>query len=180
MPPSPSDVSPVRVVVAGDWHGSTSWAVAILDHAANEGVQHIVQLGDFGFWHGRFGAAFLDALDDTLIRHGQILWFVDGNHEDFDLLLDIPVDAATGVRPIRDRIAHLPRGFRWQWAGRTWMALGGATSLDRPARRHVRSWWPQEEITDEDVRRAVAPGGVDVMVAHDCPSGIDVPRTPSG
>ena len=36
-----------------------------------------------------------------------------------------------GREQVTGRIWHLPRGHRWRWHGRDWLALGGAVSLDR-------------------------------------------------
>jgi hypothetical protein len=68
-----------------------------------------------------------------------------------------------------------PRGTRWTWHGLTWLALGGATSLDRVGRTEGVSWWPEEALTIADADRAVAGGPVDVMVTHDAPAGVTVP-----
>ena len=38
------------------------------------------------------------------------------------------------------RIWHLPRGHRWRWHGRDWLALGGAVSLDRAVRTAGVNW----------------------------------------
>lgn len=166
---------PRTIALAGDWHANTSYAVDAIARAHAGGAEAIVHLGDFGF---RFAREYLDALDAAL---GHIpLYFIDGNHEDFSWLDERPTDAR-GVRPVSARVSHLPRGFRWSWNGRTWLALGGAHSVDRQYRAPDTEWWPQETLTHDDVRRASAPGAVDVLVCHDAPSGIPVPRTyPNG
>jgi hypothetical protein len=61
------------------------------------------------------------------------------------------------------------------WGDVRWLALGGAHSVDRPWREPGTSWWHEETITDLDVARAVAGGPADVLVSHDCPSGVDIP-----
>lgn len=187
MPDAPTGTmgdAPDRVLIAGDWHGNIAWAIQVLKAAHQQGISHVLHLGDFGYWHGPKGAAYLKAVNAQLALYGQVLHFVDGNHEDFDELLELPVDPDTGVRPVLEggRIFHLPRGFRWQWAGRTRMAVGGATSLDRKSRVAGLSWWPQEELTDDDVRYATEPsrGPVDVMLTHDVPAGVDIPGLADG
>lgn len=162
---------PAIVALAGDWHANTDYAVEAIRHARDGGADAIVHVGDFGY---RFEQPFLDALDRAL---GDLeLFFVDGNHEDFDWLLHRPLDDR-GVRPVSSRIAHLPRGFRWMWSNRTWLALGGAHSVDRQWREPGEGWWEQETLSDDDVARAVAPGAADVLVCHDVPAG--VPSTPA-
>ena len=103
---------------------------------------------------------------------GANLWFIDGNHEDFSLLAELASRAVAGARvAVRPNIFHLPRGHRWQWHGRTWLACGGGVSLDKAARAEGSDWWPQEEITAQEAAM-IAGGPADVMVCHDCPSGV--------
>lgn len=172
--------APEQVLAAGDWHGVIAFAIQVLKQAHADGITHILHVGDFGIWPGQDGVKFLRALNRQLTVYGQTLWVADGNHDDHDQLDALPIDPVTGVRRLAGRIFHLPRGFRWTWAGRTWMALGGATSLDRRRRIPGRSWWPQEEITEQDAAAALAGGFVDVMLTHDCPAGVPIPGLHSG
>lgn len=174
---NPFIADPERVVLAGDWHGDRLHAASVIQWAAREGCAGIVQLGDFGVWPGHGGKSFLDAVALSLDLSGIWLVFVDGNHEDFTQLADLKPDD-TGAHPLRPNLWRLPRGFRWTWFDRTWMALGGATSLDRPSRRPYVDWWPEEELTLGDYRAATSGGLVDVMVSHDAPAGYDVPGIP--
>lgn len=173
-----------RVAVAGDWHGDTRYAVAAIRYAAERGAQIILHTGDFGYWPSAYlfdvaGSAtsirdparwaFGDAVSAALAEHDLTLWFVDGNHEAHDTLLAQPIDPATGRRPLRERVDHLPRGHRWTWAGSTWLALGGAASVDRQWRSEGHSWWREEYVTARQVTDAVAGGSVDIMLCHDGP-----------
>ncbi|MEN4465452.1 metallophosphoesterase [Mycolicibacterium fortuitum] len=172
---------PGAVMLAGDWHGNTGWATSLILSAGVRGIPVLLQLGDFGFWvPGRRTDDYLDEIETACARHGVTVLWVDGNHECFDALYDLPVDPATGLRPIRPHIFHLPRGLRWRWHGKTWMALGGAHSVDRPGRKPGVSWWPQERLTREEVDLAIAGGSVDVIVAHDAPDGYEIPGLPGG
>ena len=169
--------SPKSVALAGDWHGDLGHAKSVIGWAAREGANGVVQLGDFGFWHGAAGKAYLDGVAAALDEAGIWLVFIDGNHENFERLNALPLDDL-GARPVRDHLWHLPRGLRWRWHGRTWLALGGATSLDRPGRSLGVSWWPEEEITGREVMFTVLDGEADVMLTHDCPEGVDIPGLP--
>ena len=161
--------TPKLLAIAGDWHANTEYAVRSIAEARRRGAETIVHVGDFGYL---FASEFLEALDAAL---GPVpLLFVEGNHEDFDLLESIALDER-GLRHLSARVWHLPRGFRWAWAGRTWLACGGATSVDKQAREAGVSWWPQEAVTDADVARIAAEGAVDVLVSHDSPAGADTP-----
>jgi hypothetical protein len=169
--------SPGRVLVAGDWHGNREWALNVIKRVPEllpgEQKRLVLQLGDFGIWPGTGGRQYLGAVAAVLELMNAELWFVDGNHEDFPQLARM----AAGTLPdgrvvVHTNIYHLPRGHRWQWHGRTWLACGGGVSLDRAGRVEGRDWWPQEEITGEQETAIIAGGHADVMVCHDCPSGV--------
>jgi hypothetical protein len=57
------------------------------------------------------------------------------------------------------------------------MAVGGAVSVDKHMRKAGVSWWPGEELTDGQVEYACRDDdtAVDVVFAHDCPVGVDIP-----
>lgn len=169
---------PTKLLIAGDWHGNTGWARSVIDYAAQRGCDTIVQCGDFGFWRDTPETArFLSSLQADLEHHGITLYWVDGNHEDHGRLqrmtlgLEFPTLTAG-----YERIWYLPRGYRWQWWGKTWMAVGGAVSVDKQHRSEGRSWWPAETLTEEQVEYCCRPGDVDVIVAHDCPRGVNIPK----
>lgn len=163
--------APRRVAIAGDWHADTDYAVTAIVHAAKRNATVMVHLGDFGY---NLTDAYLDALQRTLADVSMILGFVDGNHENFDTLLARPV-AADGLRYLRERVVHLPRGLRWRWGRTRCVAVGGAYSIDKFLRTPHRSWWPQETITDAQALEIAAAGPADAMFCHDCPAGIEVP-----
>jgi hypothetical protein len=185
MPDQPVPV-PGRILAAGDWHGNTRWAERVIWKAetllADEEHRIVLHLGDFGVWPGC--QDYLFKVSAALEQADAVLYFVDGNHEDHDQLDELS-DAGFMPPPLwltRDgRIRWLPRGYRWTWHGRRWLALGGGVSLDRVSRIEGAGWWPQEEITDEQEAGVIAAGPADVMVTHDCPAGIRhvFPQPPS-
>lgn len=182
--PCISTVSPLadpgQLLLAGDWHGDAEWARYVIAQApvGHDGSRLIIQLGDFGVWPGRTGARYLDRVAAALEASNARCLFLDGNHEDFTQLAAFPT-RPDGLREIRPRLFHLPRATRWNWRELRFLALGGATSLDRPWRTSGVDWWPAEGLTDADHDRAVRGGVCDVMLTHDAPSGIDVPGIPA-
>ena len=176
---------PARIGVAGDWHGNTPWAIqAVREISAllpAEGPRMIVHLGDFGIWPGAAGQQYLSQLDAALAAAGTELSFVDGNHEDFAQLARLR-PGPDGRAPVTERIWYLPRGHRWRWHGRDWLALGGAVSLDRALRTEGTDWWPEEEITRRQAESVIEAGPADVMVTHECPAGVEhrFPPAPPG
>lgn len=169
-----------RLLVAGDVHGDTRWFDTLCGLARLHGCDTVLQLGDLGYWeHTADGVRFLDGADYHLASNGLQLVWVDGNHENLPLLHErYPVDPVTGLRRLRSRIHHAPRGHRWTWWGVSFLAAGGAYSVDVDWRRDAMAkgsfalWWPEEELTDRDVARCVDGGQVDVVVAHDAPWGV--------
>jgi hypothetical protein len=177
---------PGRILVAGDWHGNRQWALNVIKRVpqllAGERARLILQLGDFGIWPGSGGRSYLNAVSAALRQVDAELWFVDGNHEDFSELARLAGDQRQDGRvAVAPRTYHLPRGHRWEWHGRRWLACGGAVSVDKALRRAGYDWWPQEEITAEQEAAVSAAGTTEVLVCHDCPSGVAhaFPRPPA-
>ena len=165
---------PQKIGVLGDWHGDTEYATRILRDVLAYSVDLFIHAGDFGYWimdendTKSESFRYIDELEEVLADLGKELWWVDGNHEyfpGFDRFLRLP-DGRWQVSP---HIFYLPRGYRWQWGETTWMALGGAVSVDRFWRKAWVDWFAQEEISVKDAKKACEPGAVDVMVTHDAP-----------
>ena len=94
-----------------------------------------------------------------------------GNHEDWEWLEELFV--ASGGQPVQvsEAVAVLPRGWRWTLAGRSFVSLGGAPSVDRAIRRATQGFWSAaESITSADVARVVDGGHAEIMLAHDAPT----------
>ena len=155
-------------LLAGDWHGSFSQADKVIRFAKECNLDTIFQVGDFGIWHN--DKPFLNQMQQLLKSFEIELYFIDGNHENFPRLYEKKIlDDAT--RYVRDNITYIPRGYRWDWHGLSFLALGGAASIDRDHRIEGRSWWPEEYLTEEDILTAQSGGPVDVMITHDSPFG---------
>lgn len=165
--------TPHRIAIIGDVHGDWGFAARALTYAADRGATVALQCGDFGFWQA--GSAFLSATSATAVHLGMPLLWVDGNHEHHHELARLPIDRATGLRPVAPGIWHLPRGFAWTWGSLRFLALGGAHSVNRAGLVPGMTWFPEETLTRADVNRALAAGSVDVMITHDAPAGVAIP-----
>ncbi len=90
---------------------------------------YVIICGDFGFWddsnHGKFWRNWLDEKPFT------VLW-VDGNHENYDLLKNIPISEWKGgkVQFIEPSVIHLMRGQIYDIDGCRIFTFGGARSHD--------------------------------------------------
>jgi hypothetical protein len=162
-----------KIGIIGDVHGRIEDLFGALEVFTDWDAHLLVQLGDFGWpWPGRAWAADLDRISTELTRRGQYLLFVDGNHDWIPEISGFPI-AEDGVRWLRSRVGHLPRGSRGFLADgtRTFAALGGANSIDRQYRPAGTSWWPEESITVADLA-VLGHDPVDVLFSHDAPDGL--------
>lgn len=165
---------PLRVAVMGDWHEDGRWAAMMVRYAANLGADVIVHTGDFGIdMDSLIQQRFISTLNRALKAADLVLVFVDGNHDNHSVILSKPLNEQ-GLRPITTRIAHLPRGFRWQWWDKTWVSLGGAQSVNGNQIPHY-NWWVEEVVSPQEAEAVINGGHADVMVTHDMPEGIYLP-----
>lgn len=167
----------MKIMMLGDVHGDTEWAVKCIKFAKQQGAHKVFQLGDFGIWGGTGGAKFVDKVSNAAVVNEIDFVFLDGNHENFDKLRkwseNKPV-SEEGFVEIRDRLFHSPRGNIWTWGQRRFLSMGGAVSVDRQWRVTQEAlrgkprtlWWEEEEITQADVDR-VPNTSVDVLLSHD-------------
>lgn len=79
-----------------------------------------------------------------------------GNHEAYNLIETFPIVEFYGgrARKITDSIYYEIRGEIYNLNGKICLSLGGAESIDKEFRKEGISWWPQEQITEDDIRRA--------------------------
>lgn len=170
----------------GDVHGSSGWFKRMARKARYLGCDAIVQLGDLGYGVGDDEDArlFPERIERQATKNGLNVFFLDGNHDSFDVLLDPSLPTVgTGFRQLSEHVFYLPRGLRWDWQGIRFLALGGAFSIDYESRLSWEEnentarvwWWPEERITQADFYRCLEGGPVDMMLAHDCPWGVAIP-----
>ena len=103
--------------------------------------------------------------------------FIDGAHENFDLLDVYPVTEWNGGRAqvLSGNLVHLMRGQVYTIGGRKIFTFGGGESEDRELRSEHHSWWPQEMPTAEEMEEGMknleANGWeVDYIFTHEAPT----------
>lgn len=119
-------------------------------------------------------------IDRKLIRKiDSFPWttaFIDGNHENFDVLDVLPTRKMFGatVDRLSNSIYHLRRGRVYTICGHKTLAMGGAISKDKDMLIKAGSWWPQEvaletqrHLCDRSVRTNK---NVDIVVTHTAPT----------
>lgn len=115
---------------------------------------YLVICGDFGcLWDGgssdQFWMNWLESLPWTTV-------FIDGNHENFDVISSYPaVDWKGGkTRQIRSNVFYLMRGEIFDFGGKSWLALGGGFSHDAQFRTQGLNWWNEEIFTEQEACNA--------------------------
>lgn len=168
-----------KIMVLGDVHGETKWLVNMINKASRMGVKKILQVGDFGIWtHEAEGHRFLDRANEELRKNGIKLYFVGGNHENWDHLNWHEKNGAkdwNGHTFIRSHILYTGRVNRWTWgekgSEKVFQAVGGAYSIDRRRRVVGKTLWLDEEIPDRVVYGLEkADRKCDYLFTHDGPT----------
>jgi len=168
-----------RVFVTGDTHGLNDFGKLKRFNQVNklDRMDYIIIAGDAGIVWSR------ETLDDAIREYeslGCTVLFVDGNHENFDMLersLNINWWHGGKVHQISDNIFHLQRGEIFFLHGKSILALGGGESIDKCFRQENKSWWSGELITQSDCNNAITKlhgnnRQVDYIISHTPPNNI--------
>lgn len=122
----------MAIYITGDTHGDFQRFGSKYFPQQKEMIweDYVVIAGDFGgLWDGsQKDQYWLDWLN----KKPFTTLFVDGNHENFDLLNTLPEKEWNGgrVHVVREHILHLMRGQVFDFGGLTWFTMGGAASHD--------------------------------------------------
>ena len=188
-----------KIIVTGDIHGNPFQRLNVENFPEGKTFtkeDYVIILGDFGLvW------------DDSAMEHSCLDWlenkpwttlFIDGNHENYDLLNKFPIKEWGGgrVQKIRSSVIHLLRGEVYDIGGYKFLAMGGARSHDiqdgvlevgdprikiwkkdnfKLFRINHISWW-EEEIPNEEERKNALKNlaennyKVDYILTHEAPS----------
>ncbi len=184
------------IFVTGDVHGD--WMRRLNTRAFYEQKtlnltkdDYVLILGDFGIWdNSKEEIHNLNWLEDKPFT----TLFIDGNHENYDILDALPVSEWHGgkVHFVRPSVIHLMRGQVFDICGKSFFAFGGASShdirdgvlepgdprisqwrfdYDRLFRVNHVSWWerelPDADEMDEGLKNLERIGNkVDFIVTH--------------
>ena len=172
-----------RIFITGDTHGSYDMTKLSRRHF-QEGKtltknDYVIICGDFGcVWGGELEKSdkwWQNWLDE---QPWTTLW-IDGNHENHDLLQTYPVEQWHGgrIHKINNSIYHLMRGEVFTINDKTIFTFGGGYSTDRAYRKEGVYWWKGELPTHEEVNYALQSlekynNHVDIILTHDAPRDI--------
>lgn len=171
------------IYVTGDIHGSIDIGKLNTKRFPQQKSltksDYVIVCGDFGLvWDNRksdlYWRKWLSEKPFTT------LW-VDGNHENFDLLYQFPVSEKFGgkVREIAPDVFHLERGQVLTIDDKKFFVMGGAESHDKAYRKEHISWWKEEMPTIEEMRRGVdalnaCNWSVDYVISHCAPRSVQM------
>jgi hypothetical protein len=177
------------IFVSGDTHSDSD-----IHKLGSEKLQHltksdyIVILGDFGLiFESNKESSKEKYWLDWLNQKAFTTLFIDGNHENFDRLLNCPTqDFFSGkASRIAETVWYLRRGEIYEIDGCKFFCFGGASSVDRKLRMPGITWWPQEIPSEAELQHAMEnlerhDWDVDYVFTHTCPESIRriIPQLP--
>lgn len=138
------------VYVTGDTHGDLSRFGSVLRRNLHRGDTLII-CGDFGFvWSGTKKEY---RLLKKLGRKKYNICFIDGTHENFELLNSFDVTQWNGgkVHNITGNLYHLMRGQIYDIEGLSFFTMGGGESPDIDIRFENNVWSKAEIPTREEL-----------------------------
>ena len=162
------------IYITGDMHGRTE---RIYDRRLNrlKKGDTLIICGDFGFiWDGsQKEKKILDYLGSRRYN----VAFIDGTHENYDLLNKYRMTVWKGgrVHRISGNLFHMMRGQIFTIEGLKIFTFGGGESLDREIRTEHESWWREEFPSSAEMAEGaenIDENGcrVDYIITHEPPS----------
>lgn len=167
------------IYITGDVHGSVSINKRLNRKNFPQQKEltkndYVIIVGDFGLvWDGSNEDKYwLKWLNKT---KPFTTLYIDGNHENFDLLDAYPVEIWNGgkIHRINDSVIHLMRGQVFDIEGKRFFTFGGAASHDKEYRKEGKSWWKREMPSDEEYKEGLRnleanDWTVDYILTHTC------------
>lgn len=164
------------IYVTGDTHGDYArFKDPALKKLTNKDI--LIICGDFGFiWDGsRHEKSVLKKISEK----GYKVAFVDGCHENFDILEEYPVSEWNGgkVHMITSNLIHLMRGQVFDIEGKRIFTFGGGHSQDFEFRRDSDNWWEREQPNHSEIIEAIenldsVSNEVDYIITHEPPASL--------
>ena len=163
------------IYVTGDLHGDIE-RFKDREYKKLKYGDTLIVCGDFGFiWdNSKEELKNLEKLEKKKFN----ICFIDGCHENFDLLESYPLVEWNGgqVRKIRNNIFHLTRGQIFNIENKKIFTFGGGHSQDYEF-RYENKWWKQEQPTHEEILTAVHnlekyDNSVDYIITHEPPASL--------
>ena len=170
------------IIITGDLHGD--YDVQKLKRGNNPELDD-AKKEDYLIICGDFGMVWDDSPTDLwwrkwLNERPYTVLFIDGNHENFDLLDAYPTEEWHGgmVHRIMPSVLHLMRGQVFEIDGKTFFTMGGAQSHDIAQRVEGESWWRRELPSEAEMKQArqalnAHNWAVDYVLTHSLPTSLE-------
>lgn len=164
------------IYITGDMHGDENRLLDRQWHKLKAGDTVIV-CGDFGYlWNG--SQREKDVIDYLSSRKYTVA-FLDGTHENFDLINRSRVTYWKGgkVHRIKNNLFHLMRGQIFTIDNIKMFVMGGGESPDKDMHIDQGKWWKEEIPSPEEMSTAVenlseCNGKVDYILTHEPPTSV--------
>lgn len=164
------------IYVTGDMHGIPSRFDDPRLKKLKENDTLII-CGDFGFlWDGSKEEM---SILKKLAKKKYNICFVDGTHENFDMLSKLKIKTWNGgkVHQIAENIFHLMRGQIFTIDSQKIFTMGGGESPDIEIRFEMNTWSEMEIPTRDELVEGVDnlqkySGKVDIIISHEPPAKI--------
>ncbi len=143
------------IYLTGDTHGDLSgFKNPKLSKLGEKDI--LIVCGDFGFIWDPDDEQEKKKMD-WLKKRKYTICFVDGAHENFDVLNSYTPYRWKGgnAHKIADNIFHLMRGEVFTFEGKTFFVMGGGESEDAHMRSEGKSWWEAELPNAEELKNGV-------------------------
>lgn len=164
------------IYVTGDTHGDFDRFKGAPLKKLKKGDILII-CGDFGFiWDG---SKREKSILKKLSNKDYTIAFIDGCHENFDILESYPVSEWCGgkARIISKNIIHLMRGQVYTIQDKKIFTFGGGHSQDFDFRRDGTKWWEREQPTHAEIIEAIRnldehSNIIDYVITHEPPASL--------
>ncbi|MDE5854454.1 MAG: metallophosphoesterase [Ruminococcus sp.] len=163
------------IYVTGDTHGDITRFKDPQMKKLKKGDTLII-CGDFGFIWDNSKKEKADL--KKLLSNDFTIAFIDGCHENFDLLESFPETIWNGgmARVIAPNLIHLMRGQIYTIENKRIFTFGGGHSQDIDFRRDG-SWWEREQPTHDEIMEALKNlnrygNNVDFVITHEPPASV--------
>lgn len=167
-----------KIFVTGDIHGNPHQLKKKLFPIGKSLSKKdvVIILGDFGLLWSTLRTKEEDYWIKWLDDQPWTTLFIDGNHENFHLLNNLPEKELFGnkVGIVSHSIFHLNRGIVYNINNNKILTIGGAHSHDRQYRTWNKTMWKEEEISNENISNAISSSkvydfNIDYVMTHCAP-----------
>jgi len=171
------------IYLTGDIHGSFDIHKLSSDYFPDgknlTKSDYLIILGDFGLVWKRYPSDDEKYWLNWLSNKPWTTLVVPGNHENWDLIYELPEEEKFGsrIRKVNDSVYMFNRGEIYTIDGSTFFTMGGAYSIDKLQRTAGMTWWDREQPSYSEYMYGLdnlEKNGwkVDYILGHTCPKSV--------